>query len=119
MNFFRKTTTIAATIIVAASFVSSAYAGAMRGASGHKASGTARVSGNSVKLSSNFRFDGGPDVYVAIKKRGSKVKLISKLRKNSGAQNYTLPKGSKKSDVDQILLWCKKYNVPLGTATPN
>ncbi|HFC04356.1 MAG TPA: hypothetical protein ENJ55_01505 [Rhizobiales bacterium] len=105
--------------IFLASSLTTANAGPITGNNGHKASGTARLSGSSVKLGSDFRFDGGPDVYVAVRKKGQKVKLISKLKTNSGAQSYKLPTGSKKKDVDQILLWCKRYNVPLGSASPN
>ena len=102
-----------------AGFIQSAHAGKMRGGSGHKASGNANLVGSKVKLGSNFRFDGGPDVYVAVKKKGQKLKLVGKLRKNSGSQSYGLPTGSNKSDFDRILLWCKKYKVILGSASAN
>lgn len=120
MNLFSAVLKFSTTFVIIAITGSVAVqAGSMRGQSGHKASGSAKVSGNTVKLGSNFRFDGGPNVYVAVKKRGQKMKLISKLRKNNGAQSYKLPIGSKKANVDQILLWCKTYNVPLGTANAN
>lgn len=119
MKLIRKSAFLVAVTIAVAAVGQSASAGSIHGSSGHKASGTARVTSNSVKLGSNFRFDGGPDVYVAIKKRGKKLKLLGKLRKNSGAQSYRLPAGSKKADVDQILLWCKRYGVSLGTANAN
>ncbi len=94
-----------------------ASAGNLVGHGGHKASGSARVVGSSVKLGSNFRFDGGPDVYVAIKGKNNKLKLLGKLRKNSGAQSYRLPKGSKGADISKVHLWCKQYSVSLGSAS--
>ena len=96
---------------------SAVQAGSLRGQGGHRASGTANVSGSSVKLGSNFKFDGGPDVYVAVSRPGQKIRLIGKLRKNSGAQAYRLPSGVKKGDVNRVVLWCKRYGVALGSAS--
>jgi len=96
-----------------------ASAGNLVGHSGYKASGSAKVVGTSIKLGSNFRFSGGPDVYVAIRGKNNKRKILGKLRKNSGSQTYRLPKGSKGADVSKVLLWCKKFNVLLGSAPAN
>ncbi len=119
MRFLRNITAGVAVVLVASAFVQSAEAGKLRGKSGHKASGNANVVGSTVKLGSNFRFDGGPDVFVAVKENGKKLKLIGKLRRNSGAQSYSLPAGTNKSEVKKILLWCRKFNAVLGTANTN
>ncbi len=119
MKFSQLKSIVTAAALISSTMVLSAEAGSMRGKSGHTASGSASIAGSTVKLSSNFKFDGGPDVYVAVKQGGKGVKLLGKLRSNKGAQSYKLPSGTKKSDVDQIILWCKKYNVALGAASAN
>ncbi len=119
MRHYKQVAIFTSAAIVLAFAGLSANAGPMSGAGNYKASGNARVSGNSVKLGSDFRFSGGPDVYVAVKSKGQKMKLLGKLRKNRGAQSYKLPVGTQKADVEKILLWCKRYNVQMGSANPN
>ncbi len=100
----------------AALFVAGAVpldAAPLKGVNGHVASGSAAIAGDKVELGSDFRFDGGPDVYVAVK-RGQEIQLLGKLRANSGAQSYSLSGGG---DVDEILLFCKQFNVTLGKAS--
>ena len=94
------------------------FAGPMLGVNGYKASGSAAIKAGKVELSSDFWFAGGPDVYVALK-QGDQIQLLGKLRENSGAQSYALPAGSTGEEADEILLWCKKFNVTLGTAAIN
>ncbi|MCF6232215.1 MAG: DM13 domain-containing protein [Rhodobacteraceae bacterium] len=94
------------------------FAGALKGLNGHTASGSATINNAKVELGTDFLFDGGPDVYVAVRKDG-KVHLLAKLRDNSGAQSYSLPNNLSLGDNDEILLFCKKYNVTLGKAPAN
>jgi len=101
----------------AVAVTSAAQAGGLRGESGHRASGSAKITGSSIKLGSNFQFDGGPDVYVAVSGPGQKLMLLGKLRKNSGFQAYRLPSGVKNHDVNRVVLWCKRYGVALGSAS--
>ncbi len=95
---------------------SPAFAGPLSGVNGHSASGSATIDAGKVELGSDFRFDGGPDVYVAVK-NGDKIQLLGKLRANDGAQSYALPAGG--DEADEILLYCKQYNVTLGKASAN
>lgn len=95
-----------------------AFAGALKGANGHTASGSAIINNAKVELGSDFVFDGGPDVYVAVRKDG-KIHLLGKLRDNSGAQAYSLPTGFSLGGNEEILLFCKQYNVTLGKASAN
>jgi electron transfer DM13 len=92
------------------------FAGPIRGVNGHTASGNATIEGGQVELGADFRFDGGPDVYVAVK-QGGKIQLLGKLRENSGAQSYALPAGG--AEAEEILLFCKQFNVTLGKAPVN
>lgn len=93
-----------------------ALAGTLSGANGHTASGHATINAGKVELGEDFQFDGGPDVYVAIKS-GTEIQLLGKLRDSAGAQTYALPSGVSGADADEILLWCKKFSVKLGTAS--
>jgi len=78
----------------------------------------ATITANRVELGADFVFDGGPDVYVAVKKAG-KLYLLGRLKANSGAQTYSLPSNGVAIGADEILLWCKQYNVTLGKASAN
>ncbi len=93
-------------------------AGTIKGANGHIASGSASITAGQVEFGADFVFDGGPDVYVAVKK-ANKLHLLGKLRENSGAQSYRLPSNGAADGADQIILWCKQYNVTLGRASAN
>ena len=73
-----------------------------------------------VVLSGDFVFDGAPDPYVAL---GSGRKpfaggLIAELGANQGAQTYTIDAVGLE-DAREVIIWCKKYAVPLGVAPIN
>ncbi len=105
---------LAALTILCSAIAGASVAGPLSGVNGHTASGSAMIKNGKVSLGSDFRFDGGPDVYVAVR-RGGKIQLLDKLQANSGAQTYALPGGADKAE--EILLFCKKYNVTLGKAS--
>ncbi|PCH74798.1 MAG: hypothetical protein COC12_03180 [Rhodobacteraceae bacterium] len=107
---------VIAALLIVVSGTAPGLAEPMRGVNGHSASGSATIASGQVELGSDFRFDGGPDVYVAVK-QGGKIQLLGKLRDNSGAQSYALPAGG--DGPDEILLFCKQYNVTLGKAAVN
>ena len=112
MRFSRHLPIAACVFAVLAITGTAATAGPMQGANGHTASGSAMIEGDKVVLGPDFLFDGGPDVYVATK-QGGEIHLLGKLQANAGAQSYALPTGG---GADEILLFCKKYNVTLGKA---
>ena len=93
-----------------------------RGDSGHATSGTARLIRHGrnyyVHLENNFKFDGAPDPQLGFSKNGSLVKssLFSKLTSNDGTQLYRLRSDFRPADFDELTLYCKKFNVPLGHA---
>ncbi len=76
----------------------------------YKVSGTATVSGSSLKLS-GFRTSSGPDLYVYVG-NGGPSKLVAKLKANSGSQSYTLPAGN----WSTVHIHCKRFNSTFGTA---
>ncbi len=110
---------IALTLFVAPAFAGS---GSFSGASGHVTKGSVSVtkSGSKlvVKLGSNFSFDGAPDPYVALGKGSRPVKggIIAVLKKNKGAQSYSVSASSALNSATHVVIWCKKFSVPLGVA---
>ncbi len=98
--------------------------GTFRNAGGHKTSGSVQLvkDGDTYKvvLGSDFRFDGAPDPKIAFG-NGKYVKgtIISLLKKNKGAQSFTVPASLDVTKFTQIWLWCEKYSVALGVASIN
>ncbi|MEP6689314.1 MAG: DM13 domain-containing protein [Gemmatimonadales bacterium] len=99
--------------------------GMIGGAEGHKAGGAFEITtanGKSqVKLGDDFTVEKGPDVYVLLsrsEKGGPNGTVnLGKLQKFGGAQAYAVPAGTDLSEFSHLVLWCKKYNVTMGTAS--
>ncbi len=110
-------------VLAALSGPALAGSGSFSGASGHVTKGTATVSKSGgklvVKLSGNFFLDGAPDPYVALGNGSRPVKggLLAVLRSNKGAQSYSVAASPALEKAGQVIIWCKKYSVPLGVAT--
>ena len=64
-----------------------------------------------IQTHSNFDNGLAPDLYIYINDREVE---ISKLKKGNGSQVYVLPRGI---EVDQIEIWCKRFDELMGTAT--
>ncbi len=100
-----------------------AGSGSFSGASGHVTKGTATVTKSggkiTVKLGRNFFLDGAPDPYVALGNGSSPAKggLLAVLRNNKGGQSYSITATPALEKAKQVIIWCKKYAVPLGVAT--
>ncbi len=98
--------------------------GTFTGKSSHVTTGRAEfvVHGDKaeVVLLDDFTFDGAPDPKVALGKDGyNSSLLIGKLQKNSGKQTYEVPAGMDIDGVNEVWIWCEKFNVPLGVAKLN
>ena len=97
-------------------------AGMFSGASNHDTSGSVTVSKQGdryvVELGGDFSLDGAPDPYVALGSRAKPVKggLIAVLKSNKGAQSYAINASTALAAANQVIIWCKKYSVPLGLA---
>ncbi len=99
--------------------------GMIGGAEGHKASGAFEITtanGKSqVKLGDDFSVEKGPDVYVLLsrsEKGGQSGSVnLGKLKKFSGAQTFDVPAGTELSGFSHLVLWCKKYDVNMATAS--
>ncbi len=97
--------------------------GNFTGASSHKTSGKVSVSKSNGKiiitLGKSFFLDGAPDPYVALGHGNKPVSggLLRILKSNKGGQTYMAStKGIDLASVNSVVIWCKKYSVPLGVA---
>ncbi len=97
--------------------------GSFTGASGHKTTGKVSVSKANgkitVKLGKSFFLDGAPDPYVALGNGSKPISggLIRILKNNTGSQSYSVStKGLDLDKINSIVIWCKRYAVPLGVA---
>jgi pentapeptide MXKDX repeat protein len=98
--------------------------GTFAGAEGHKAGGSfafAREGDQTVlKLADDFSAEKGPDVYVVLSnapKASTGAVFLGKLSKFSGAQVFAVPPGTDLKAFTHVVLWSKKDNVALGTAS--
>lgn len=95
--------------------------GNFEGASNHETTGRVEIvtkdGKTTVTLLSDFRFDGAPDPKVAFGKNGFiKSTILGPLQSNSGKQTYEVPAGLDVSDMNEVWIWCERFNVPLGVA---
>lgn len=119
-----RRTFIVSTVAVAAgaAFTMPAFAGGKSGSftgdSNHVTKGNVTVKNGKIILEDSFWFDGAPDPRVALGKSGKFTKGtdFAVLKKNAGKQTYSIPANLKDSDFDTVVIWCRKFSVPLGHA---
>lgn len=109
--------TLAATTIPAFAG-SKTRSGNFSGRSDHITTGKTELSGNSVVLASDFSLDGAPDPRVGLGKNGKfdPSTDLGALKKLTGKQSYKVGNGINTSDYNEVYIWCRKFNVPLGVA---
>lgn len=109
--------TLAATTIPAFAG-SKTRSGNFSGRSDHITTGKTELSGNSVVLASDFSLDGAPDPRVGLGKNGKfdPNTDLGALKKLTGKQSYKVGNGINTSDYNEVYIWCRKFNVPLGVA---
>jgi len=98
--------------------------GKFTGAEGHKAAGTYEIvtmeGRTELKLGKDFLVERGPDVYVVLSPServpAQGALYLGKLSRFSGEQSYAVPSGTDLSGYSHVVLWCRKYSVPMGTA---
>jgi pentapeptide MXKDX repeat protein len=96
-----------------------AMSGTFSGAAGHKAHGTFSLTGSTLEIADGFEVEKAPDIYVVLSKgstvaEGTSLNL-GKLRSLKGRQSYAVPAAAGSAGYDTVVLWCKKYNVNMGT----
>jgi hypothetical protein len=71
-----------------------------------------------IELGGDFSLDGAPDLDVALGKGKKPLKggLIAVLKSDKGAQRYAIDASAALDGATQVIIWCKKYSVPLGVA---
>ena len=121
-QFLALATGVAASTVLAGTLPSFAdghkRSGSFSGRSNHVTTGKTELSGNSVVLQSNFSLDGAPDPRVGLGKNGKydpKTDLGA-LKKLTGKQSYRVGGGIDTSNYNEVYIWCRKFNVPLGVA---
>ena len=99
--------------------------GSFDGATGHTTSGSVTVTEQAgryvIELGGDFFHDGAPDPYVALGKGSALVKdgLVAVLGTNTGKQRYAVKVSPALEGATQVLIWCRKYSVPIGVAPIN
>lgn len=105
-------------------FAADGRTGKFKGVNNHVTKGHAKLvtkNGKSfVELQGDFWFDGAPDPKVALGQNGyDSSTLMGLLKSNKGAQSFQVPAGVDVSNVNEIWIWCERYNVGLGVAKLN
>lgn len=117
-----RASALAAALLVATAVPSMAAGGTFKGASGHKTSGSVTVTQRGgkmvIRLGSNFSLDGAPDPYVTLGNGSRPVKggTAGILAKNKGSGTYSVRATAATKAAKQVVIWCRKYSVPLGVA---
>ena len=72
-----------------------------------------------IELGGDFSFDGAPDPYVALGAGNQPVEggLVAELASNTGAARYVIDATPATDGATQVIIWCKRYAVPLGIAS--
>lgn len=98
--------------------------GSFSGAEGHRAKGSYEFvtskGKTQLKLGKDFFLERGPDVYVVLSPServpAQGALYLGKLTRFRGEQSFAVPDGTDLSHYSYVVLWCKKYSVPMGTA---
>ena len=117
-----KSTVFGVAMLALTAGTSLAASGTFKGASSHKTTGSVTVTEKGgklvIKLGSNFNLDGAPDPYVSLGNGSRPVKggTAGVLAKNKGSGTYSVPATAVTKAAKEVVIWCKKYAVPLGVA---
>jgi len=117
-----RSAVLAVALLAFAASPSLAASGTFKGASSHKTTGSVTVTEKGgklvIKLGSNFSLDGAPDPYVSLGNGSRPVKggTAGTLARNKGAGTYSVPATAATRAAREVVIWCKKYAVPLGVA---
>jgi len=96
--------------------------------SSHPASGGVTVirlkgGGLGIKLASNFKVRGGPDLRVWLSEANSPAVRaadyvdLGALKSSKGEQIYRLPAGTSLAQAKSVVIWCRAFGVFFGSAT--
>ena len=68
------------------------------------------------RFEDDFATDNGPDLYAVAYVAGERIEL-GRLKGNIGAQNYELPADVDPVAVEQVAVWCKRFDATFTEAT--
>jgi len=117
-TFIASTAALAAAPLFSIPAFAASRKGKFKGQKGHVTTGAVTVKDGKIILESSFSFDGAPDPRVGFGKRGkySRNTDFAVLKKNKGKQTYKIPSNLNPDDYDTVVIWCRKFSVPLGFA---
>jgi hypothetical protein len=117
-TFIASTAALALTPALSLPALAGGRKGTFKGQKGHITTGGVTVKDGKIILESNFSFDGAPDPRVGLGNGGKYAKNtdFAVLKKDKGKQSYTVPSNLNVADYDTVVIWCRKFSVPLGYA---
>ncbi|WP_406647248.1 DM13 domain-containing protein [Aliisedimentitalea scapharcae] len=124
-NFLSVAVASGAALIISGPQAFAAEGGHFEGRSKHITTGKVKIvkkdGGYVVELGNDFSLDGAPDPRVGLGKNGKydPATDLGELRNLKGGQSYAVPAGVDISGHNEVYIWCRKFNVPLGVATLN
>jgi hypothetical protein len=97
--------------------------GTFQGLNGYNVEGTTtleRAAAESVVvLEDDFKSQSGPGLYVYLSPNANNVNggvSLGELQATSGKQNYPIPANINLDGLDHVIIYCKPFGVPFGTA---
>lgn len=80
------------------------------------------ANGPVIRLGDDFQSSNGPGLYVYLSNSSNSVTggvEVAKLRKNAGSDTYELPAGVGLTTYNTVIILCKPFSIPFGSATLN
>tara|TARA_R110001599_G_scaffold145336_2_gene327760 strand:- start:18970 stop:19662 length:693 start_codon:yes stop_codon:yes gene_type:complete len=81
------------------------------------------MSGNlTLVFADNFRASNGPGLYVYLSNQPTNISggiELGKLKKNTGAQTYSISENIQLNTYNYVIIYCKPFGVPFGTGSYN
>ncbi len=105
---------------------STSLMGTFAGLNGYNVEGSVFLengpNGPVIRLGDDFQSSNGPGLYVYLSNSANSVAggvEVGKLRKNAGADTYELPGGVGLTTYKVVIILCKPFSIPFGSATLN
>ena len=92
--------------------------GMFSGRSRHETKGWVEVTDRTVALQRDFSLDRAPDPVVGLGNNGryDPATFMGELVSKKGASSYAIPDGIDASAYNEVYIWCRAADVPLGIA---
>ena len=96
--------------------------GTIVGVDGHGARGSVQIIKNGkrvvARFSQNLLFDRVPDAWLAFGKNGKFLAstYVASFKRNRGAVTIKIPAQYANGNYDTLFIWCRRFNVGIGSA---